>query len=337
MKPVALISGPFTHHLDHLAPLASLMGFPLIVDDETTYEIGKRYYPNLNIHPLTIDLATLADTFNFFIVSTKYASRELKASFELLGKKNIKCCFCPHGQSDKGLTNPDTCSFAGQEIALLYGDLQKSRLPDTLPSFVIGNYRLEYFEKHRPFFHELIEKEIFSLFEKPQETILYAPTWNDNEHATTFFNAFDELITSLPPHYNLIVKLHPLLEKHHPAHAARALSYHLSKPNLQVLLELPLIYPLLDRINIYVGDYSAIGYDFLHFNRPMFFLGHTPVPLTTCGHILPSPSALFTKPLPDQAPLTPTKLAHYQAAFSPYQPLPLAYFPISEYTANRGL
>jgi hypothetical protein len=320
LKPVALISGPFIHHVDHLAPLGDLLGFPLIVDDETTYEIAKYYYPNLKIELLNLDLKSLANTFNFFILSTKYASRELKNSFELLGIEDIECCFCPHGQSDKGLSNSEMCSFEGQETALFYGDLQKKRYEGKVKkSVVVGNYRLHYFEKYRSFFNSLIKNEVFSLFEKKQPTILYAPTWNDQEYATTFFTAFDELINNLSPNYNLIVKLHPLLEKQHPAHAARALSFHLSKPNLQVLIDIPLIYPLLSQIDLYVGDYSAIGYDFLYFNRPMFFLGDKQVPLTTCGEILPSPKFLFSKPTIDQSHLSKERLNLYQEAFSPFQ------------------
>ncbi|MBS0654086.1 MAG: CDP-glycerol glycerophosphotransferase family protein, partial [Verrucomicrobia bacterium] len=38
------------------------------------------------------------------------------------------------------------------------------------------------------------------------------------------------------------------------------------------LTDFPTIYPLLNRIDIYIGDMSSIGYDFLTFDRPLFFL-----------------------------------------------------------------
>lgn len=34
----------------------------------------------------------------------------------------------------------------------------------------------------------------------------------------------------------------------------------------------PSIYPLLEYTDVFVGDMSSIGYDFLTFNKPMFFL-----------------------------------------------------------------
>ena len=39
-----------------------------------------------------------------------------------------------------------------------------------------------------------------------------------------------------------------------------------------VLIEFPYIYPLLEFCDIYLGDCSSVGYDFLHLNRPMYFL-----------------------------------------------------------------
>ena len=38
------------------------------------------------------------------------------------------------------------------------------------------------------------------------------------------------------------------------------------------ILDFPPIFPLLAISDIYIGDFSSIGYDFLGFNKPMFFL-----------------------------------------------------------------
>ena len=43
-------------------------------------------------------------------------------------------------------------------------------------------------------------------------------------------------------------------------------------PHVYFLKDFPLIYPLLKQIDLYLGDYSSIGYDFLYFDRPLFFL-----------------------------------------------------------------
>ncbi|MBI3211196.1 MAG: CDP-glycerol glycerophosphotransferase family protein [Simkania negevensis] len=79
------------------------------------------------------------------------------------------------------------------------------------------------------------------------------------------------LVKNIPDHYNLIVKLHPnlkadLYKMEKIIHEAE------NKPNLLILKEFPLIYPLLNSVSIYLGDMSSIGYDFLKFNKPMFFL-----------------------------------------------------------------
>ena len=47
------------------------------------------------------------------------------------------------------------------------------------------------------------------------------------------------------------------------------------KPNIVMLSDYPLIYPLAAACDLYIGDRSAVGYDFLAFNKPMFFLNQT--------------------------------------------------------------
>ena len=41
------------------------------------------------------------------------------------------------------------------------------------------------------------------------------------------------------------------------------------------IVDFPPIYPLLKAADLYIGDFSSIGYDFLSFNKPMFFLNQT--------------------------------------------------------------
>ena len=45
-----------------------------------------------------------------------------------------------------------------------------------------------------------------------------------------------------------------------------------SQKNILFLEDFPLIYPLLDFIDIYIGDFSSIGYDFLTFDKAMYLL-----------------------------------------------------------------
>lgn len=320
MTPVALINGPFFHHLDHLAPLSVLIKCPLIVDDETTYEIAKKYYPDVDVHLQAIDLINLSNQYNLLLVSTRYAKEELQKAFNALGVDHIRFCYCPHGKSDKGLVSNEGKSITGQDIALLYSPSQKTLLQedDAKETHVIGNYRAHYYMQYKEALDTIVEEEIFSQFGKTQKTLLYAPTWADNENSTTFFTHYKNLIDSLESDQNLIIKLHPLLEKHHPAYAHHALSYHLSKPNIQVLLEFPLIYPLLNRIDAYLGDYSAIGYDFLYFDRPLYFLADVKLPLHDAGISLKDPKEAF---FPHKDSHSTIRKTLYDKAFSPFNPV----------------
>ena len=309
MKAVALISGPFFHHLDHLAPLCHFMECPLLVDDSSTYALGKRYYPEVDIRFEMVDLLEISRLYNTIIVSTKYAKGELEAAYHAMGVTHMRFCYCPHGQSDKGLSDPTMIPEQNQDIVLFYGEKQKERLK--LNGHVVGNFRLAYYKKFQSFFDALVDEEI------PRgPTILYAPTWNDHETATTFFQSWRKLISSLPDSYNLVIKLHPLLEKHHPAEAYAALSFDKTKPNLRVLFEFPPIYPLLNRTDIYLGDYSSIGYDFLYFNRPLFFLAQKPVPLHNCGITVSSISEFFKQLENPQEHLTEKRSEEYAHTFS---------------------
>ena len=135
---------------------------------------------------------------------------------------------------------------------------------------ITGNYRYRYFKQHRDFYDQVIEKEI--RFAKKQPTILYAPTWLDLEESTTFFDAHEAILGKLPSEYNLIVKLHPRLELDDTAQYYHIVGKYESRPNILFLKDFPLVYPLLAHSDIYLGDTSSVGYDFLPFNRPMFFL-----------------------------------------------------------------
>ncbi len=102
--------------------------------------------------------------------------------------------------------------------------------------------------------------------------MLYAPTWQDYEKSSSFMDAIEPLIETLPTNHNLIVKLHPNLLLQEELKMDRILQKYEDLKNVLFLTEFPAIYPLLNLSDVYIGDMSSIGYDFLEFNRPMFFL-----------------------------------------------------------------
>ncbi len=283
--PLPVLSGAMPHHLDHLAPFAWLKQTHLWVEDPAIGEMAKRYYPDVPLIQKPFDIVEAASLSDIIVVSTKAAPAELKAIATTLGLTGCKFAFLPHGQSDKGLADPLMRSIEHADIAYLYGALQHQRLTEfgsikTIGHIeFVGNYRKAYYEAHRASLDAITYEEVFSSFKNDHPTYLYAPTWSND----SLIKHAKPLIEALPDQVNLIIKLHPLIEKIHPAYAYLIQSYDQARGNIRVIDSFPLIYPLLARIDGYIGDESAIGYDFLHFDKPMFFLTDDDLPLYECG------------------------------------------------------
>jgi hypothetical protein len=277
MRCAAFNTGPEFHALDHIAPLADLMNMPLIVTEARNEELARRYYPQIEVEcmpDLESQLALIAERYDV-LFECKYWAPHLKAIFRELYNKEMRLVFCPHGQSDKGFKAPLLAPYAWQDAVLLYGELLIQMLKDLgiWPSIsqyaVVGNYRLAFYQKYRSFYDDLIEKEIH--LDKKKKTLLYAPTWRDADGASSFFSQGAKVISQLPSDWNLIIKVHPLLEQRDPAHFYSIAALADNKPNAFLIHEFPLVYPLLARSDIYLGDASSVGYDFLYFQRPLYF------------------------------------------------------------------
>lgn len=268
------------HYIDHLAVVCHIMGIPLIFTDVFEESLAKKYYPHLetlfvehqDLNPdyliSNYDVLFLSDLWDRDTFHEKYKNLEEKY------KKTIRHVHCPHGFSDKGFYL-EAC--AREDILMVYGqnmlDLLKHQgVFDQLKQYVMcGNYRYTYFKQNQAFFDSIIANEVISKFAKKQPIILYAPTWKDRRESSTFFDAYKEILGNLPDHYNMIVKLHPRLEDE-AGEYYYILGQYENKPNIIFLKDFPLVYPLLSHADIYLSDTSSVGYDFLPFNRPMFFL-----------------------------------------------------------------
>jgi hypothetical protein len=300
IRAAALNTGNHFHLLDHIAPLAHLLQIPLITTHEKNFLLAQSYYPFINVEidvDLEFHLASLAERFDT-LLECKYWTPQLKTVFRELYNKEMRLIFCPHGQSDKGMKGASPMlRYGEQEAVLVYGKLliqmlQELNIWSSIPNHaVIGNYRLLYYLEHKNFYDQLVEKEIFSHLKK-QPTLLYAPTWEGN----SFFSETPQLISSLPSHWNLIVKTHPHLEEKDPARFYTLLQWAEKKTNVLVLTEFPPVYPLLAKVDAYLGDFSSVGYDFLYFKKPMFFFSDPlwpPARLQSCGHILNQKTSPF--------------------------------------------
>ncbi|MDN3506128.1 MAG: CDP-glycerol glycerophosphotransferase family protein [Simkaniaceae bacterium] len=259
MSTAGLIYGPEFHHLDHLAPLCSLMAIPLILSDEKLVAQAKQFYPDLEVlHCASPDQIALH--FDTLIYSTpRVLFEEVFFFAQEMQKKRIKTIWCPHGNSDKGRHSPFMEALEEEELILTYGPRIEEFLKEKgvdVPTQRVGNYRLAYFEKHRAFYEKL--------FAPKKNAILYAPTWQDQEQNSSFPDLWPHLLEAPE---NLYVKLHPNLYLQFPEEIEK-----LKAAGVQFIEDFPPIYPLLAQIDLFIGDLSSIGYDFLAFKKPMILL-----------------------------------------------------------------
>lgn len=280
-KGIGLNAESRVHYIDHLGVVCIIMGVPLLLLDEQDQALAQRYYPELDCRFMPFDEFSpeiLIADYDVVYMSDLWDRDTKSAKFRILEEvygKVLRNVHVPHGYSDKAFY---LRKVAKEDITLLYGQqmldmLREEGVDKDLKQYVLtGNYRYTYYKQHREFYKELIHQEVFSRFAKKQPTILYAPTWLDLERSTTFFSQSDAILGQLPDDYNMIVKLHPRLELDDTIAYYQILGKYDHKPNVLFLSQYPVVFPFLDECDIYLGDMSSIGYDFLAFNKPMFFL-----------------------------------------------------------------
>lgn len=280
-RAAGLIYGPEAHYLDHLAPLCSLLNIPLLVTEEALFESAKAFYPDLTVHYFdyqTVAERLIRDFEIIFHCSIRDLFDEIFFFAQKLGNKKIHTIWCPHGNSDKGHTIFYMEALRNEEVALVYGQkmiafLKEKGAFDNLKAYAqVGNYRLSYYEAHKVFYGRLIKEKIARKLPVRKKNIFYAPTWNDYEKSSSFYDAITTLIEKLPEAYNLIIKLHPNVKQSDPFGIERFLMTYEDRNQILFLEDFPPIYPILDFVDIYIGDASSIGYDFLSFNKPMLLL-----------------------------------------------------------------
>jgi len=256
------------HYLDHLAPFCALLEWPLIICEPHIQELARRFYPDLTI--IDRDISGLGrwieQHFSYFVSCVTRPF--LTVAFGTIAITHI---WLPHGNSDKGHTISYFNGLQQEEIVLIYGQQMADRLAlikglsPKLRTIRIGNFRNLYY-KTRP-----LSARYFNVkFKTSQYTICYAPTWEDAEKNSSFWYVFPSLLSLLPKDINLLVKLHPNTLIHDAPRVERLLGQ-IHETNVQFLFDFPPVFPMLAKCDAYLGDASSIGYDFLFFNRPLFF------------------------------------------------------------------
>lgn len=297
LKGIALNPIGQKQFLDHLAPASILLGIPHLFHTQEDVDLVKRYYPGIKCILLPHEEFSpewVIANYEFSMLSDQWHRDTMRKKYELLEMKygrKMRNLYCPHGYSDKSFYLKDVVY---EDITMVYGERMlkmfdawevKHRLN---PYLLVGNFRYHYYLAHREHFDRIVQEELFSKFAEDKPTILYAPTCVDQKRTTSFFDAVDDVVKGLPVAYNMIVKLHPRLEDDNPARYYSLVAKNEGKPNVQIVKDFPLIYPLLSRVAFYIGDMSSVGYDFLAFNRPMFFLNQLKesFPLYECGTVI---------------------------------------------------
>lgn len=273
---IGILPGPRSSFLDHLVPLCHLLNSPLYCPDQWVAQLAEIFYPDLVI----LRDAKLNAYQTFFYVEP---SRMAHGSFHFdqkvyRGKARSICGL--HGNSDKNCDTFWIERMVDEDIVLAYGDymldiFREKGIYDRLSSVIItGNYRRIFYEKHHAFFDAMAKPHLFP--SSCRKTILYAPTWSyKGRHAkwnSSFFTVCSFVLDNLPDDFQIFVKLHPFYFYLYPSEVAEIKKTYEEKENIRFLDEIPLIYPFLEQTDIYLGDYSSIGYDFLFYNRPLFFL-----------------------------------------------------------------
>jgi len=297
-----LIYDDSRHYIDHLAPFCALLNWPLIVCEPTVAALARAYYPDLEVKEIPLwDLQLPSH------IVTCDPLPMFQAAFPT---QTCKTLWLPHGNSDKGWKGP---FFEGLgEIAFVYGQKMidfmraKNGSPQTLR---VGNFRWHYFLKHQAFYQKMTLP-----LKKSSKNILYAPTWEDSENNGSFWKAFPILADHFPKECHLLVKLHPNTLWTFAAEVEMLIGRYAKGKNIFFLPEIPPIYPILAQCDAYIGDMSSIGYDFLTFDRPMYFFNaNQELPLHRCGAAIEPKHFAFSH----QDPFSEIRKATYDYTFDP--------------------
>ncbi|MEL7431237.1 MAG: CDP-glycerol glycerophosphotransferase family protein [Chlamydiota bacterium] len=266
-KLACLIYGQEMHYIDHLAPLAYFFKIPLITSDVDVESTLKEFYPEVTsywIDPLRLP-AYLSKGYDG-IISCMPKSYVDSLLFPSSIKKRPIFFFCPHGNSDK----KNLRLLAQETHVFVYGEQMRTRLKGGKKTFLffLGDYRRQYYQEQKLFYRKILSR-FLPQNRKQTPSFFYAPTWEDYENNFSLERG-EKLIASFPKNYDLLVKVHPNTYLKEELTLLRW-KYFYAKPNIYFLENIPVVYPILEKVDGYIGDGSSIGYDALLLKKSLFF------------------------------------------------------------------
>lgn len=300
---IAVIAGPRTAFLDHLMPLCDLLQIPLVCTDPWVYSAAECFYPKTELYlaqKATDFQEILAHYRTFYTVEPCRLHPKAFQFGTFLYKGEGVSVAGLHGNTDKFRNTYWVERYADEDILLVYGRqmidyFQEKGVWGRIKNKVmLGNLRLTYYRKHQDFFNKAAQAHLFK--EKKRKTVLWMPTWSffRSEDDSPFFDVADEVLEKVPEAFQLLIKLHPYTYRLFPEKVAALKKNIAGRAEILLLDEIPLIYPFLNQADIYLGDYSSVGYDFLAMNRPLFFLGKGHGLLAQSGTVVENAPSLYS-------------------------------------------
>lgn len=290
-RGIAIVAGRRTSFLDHLVPLCHLMDIPLLCTDRWLYTLAEHFYPKTELVLATREnfQEILSGYQTFYTVEPSRLHPYALQFGEFLYQGEGKTVNGFHGNPDKFRQSYWIERYADEDVLLVYGQhmvdyLKEKRVWPRLKKTVrISNLRLQFYTTHKPFFDRIAKPHLF--VKNCYKTVLWAPTWSfsNSEHGSPFFHLYPYVLDAIGCDFQVIVKLHPYLFHLFPEKIAQIKERYAGHDRILFLDEIPIIYPLLNAVDIYLGDYSSVGYDFLARNRPLFFLENTKGGLQRAG------------------------------------------------------
>jgi hypothetical protein len=173
-----------------------------------------------------------------------------------------------HGMSDKPFTYER--DFSDYLLCLCVGQRQVDRLRQT-PCNQTLQWKLIGYPK---FDHPPI---LPALFENDKKTLIYSPTWRkENISSIEIFLDHPEIIEQLTQDYNLIVKPHPnIFNPDRQFYDPSIVDCLNQLPNIH-LIQSGNVMPWFAQADLFIGDISAAGYEWLYYDKPMVFLNPQP-------------------------------------------------------------
>lgn len=173
-----------------------------------------------------------------------------------------------HGMSDKPFTYER--DFSDYALCLCAGQRQVDRLLFHEHNrhtrwAVIGYPKFDLFPAMPP------------LFENDRKTLIYCPTWRKGGLSSIELFLNDRVaIRQLTERFNLIVKPHPnIFNPGRPFFDQSIVDRLESIPGIR-LIRSGNVMPWFAQADVFIGDISAAGYEWLYFDRPMVFLNPQP-------------------------------------------------------------